>query len=73
MSTTYTAMIQEDDENLKILLTNQYNIQVARSASSPDGAPTFNVVYKSAVLNNYMSLTWSTIYCLNWTREVPNP
>ena len=72
-SITYTVIVQEDDASLGTLGGNHYNLQVAKSVSTPNGPPSFNVVYKSAFLANTMSVAWNTTYGLNWVTNIPSP
>jgi len=71
MAAVYNAIIQEDDDSLKMLTQNHYNLQLAKSVSTPNGKPEYNVVYKSTFLASNMSILWSTVYGLNWVAEIP--
>ncbi|KAJ5678615.1 hypothetical protein N7462_006859 [Penicillium macrosclerotiorum] len=70
-TTTYTAITQEEGADLATLSTNHYNLQVAKSVSTPGGSPTYNVVYRSSFLAYNMSVAWTTTYGINWTIEIP--
>ena len=70
---TYTVNVQEGKPSLETLSTDGYNLQVAKSVSSPNASPIFNVVYSSASLGPNMSVSWTVQYGLNWTQNVPDP
>ncbi|GAB1311889.1 hypothetical protein MFIFM68171_02099 [Madurella fahalii] len=71
--TTYTVTVQEHSNDLNILLNNQYQLQVAKSVSSPKGDPIFKVVYTSNMLAPNMNISWKVQYGLNWATKVPAP
>lgn len=70
---TYKAKVQETNADLDILFKEKYNLQVAKSVSSPSGNPSFNVVFRSTFLANNMSVAWTMTYGLNWATEIPTP
>jgi len=69
--TTYTTITQEQNSDLDLLSQNNFQLQVAKSVSSPNGPATYNVVYQSKFLANNMDVAWTTVYGLNWTTNVP--
>ena len=71
--TTYTVNVQETQPSIETLSNDKYNLQVAKSVSSPSASPSFNVVYSSAFLGPNMSVSWTVQYGLNWTTNVPAP
>lgn len=71
--TTYTVEVQEQLQSLETLSTQGYNLQVAKSVSSPTSQPSFNVIFSSNSLSPNISVTWAEQYGLNWTMNVPTP
>ena len=71
--TTYTVNVQEEASSIETLSKDKYNLQVAKSVSSPNASPSFNVVYSSASLGPNMSVSWTVQYGLNWTTNIPAP
>lgn len=68
---TYNPIVQEHEGDLLVLSQSQYQLQVAKSVSSPRGTPQFNVVFASRALAPEMSISWTAQYGLNWTTSVP--
>lgn len=71
--TVWNATIQENNNDLETLSKNKYQLQVAKSVSSPGSKPKFNVVYKSQTIVANVDVYWTTQYGLNWTTSIPNP
>ncbi|KAF4334657.1 splicing factor 3b [Fusarium beomiforme] len=70
--TTYTIITQQGRTELATLSGQNYQLQVAKSVSSPSGQPSFNMVYQSQFLGPNMEVQWTTTYGLNWTTNIPS-
>ena len=76
MSSTYTAVTQESDYDLRTLSRSDYKLQVAQGVATPGEDASFNVVYKSSSgLGNMMTVSWNAKYGLNYIvdSEMPKP
>lgn len=71
MATAIT--VQEKTDDLKSLSNSHYNLQVAKSVSSPGSKALFNVVYDSKDLVPNMEVSWTQQYGINWTTEIASP
>lgn len=71
MSTTYSASIDESPADLKLLVSNNFSIQLAKTVVS-GGNSTTNVVFKSKTLAPGMNIEWTDTYGLNWTTGMPS-
>ncbi|KAI5358240.1 hypothetical protein Slin15195_G065670 [Septoria linicola] len=72
-STTYTVHVQEFPDDLTVLTTNKYRLQVAKSVSTDSALPEYNVVYASHILAPDMTISWTEDYGLNWVQDMSKP
>ncbi|KAF1344454.1 hypothetical protein BDV97DRAFT_272320, partial [Delphinella strobiligena] len=54
---------------LRMLSSNQHQLQVAKSVVGPDGKLSYNVVWQSKALQPFVDIKWEPDYGLNWTAD----
>ncbi|KAL6704141.1 hypothetical protein ACN47E_008701 [Coniothyrium glycines] len=70
--TTYQVIVQETPSDLAWLKLNGYNLAVAKSVIT-GGRTVTNTIYGGSLLGPTMSVSWTEIYGMNYTVDVPTP
>jgi hypothetical protein len=71
MADARTIAFWEGAADLLALSNSKFNLQFAKSVIGPDGALTFNMVWQSKNLAPRTNISWTPVYGLNWTLEIP--
>lgn len=70
MGSSFTATVQEDRDNRKWLMDNNYNLALAKTVIA-DGKPVVNTIFKGEIIIPSMNVTWQETYGLNYSMKIP--
>lgn len=66
-----TIQVWETAYNAKELSQNHWNFQIAKSVATGSGGKAFNIVWQSKNVAPSTTISWKSVYGLNWTAEIP--